>query len=336
MTRCDIEIRKNKQLIVITAIICTALSSVALFFSHISQANSRNWCDELLSQSKIHVEWSDGQKIDTAQMARVLDEDLVRLQANPWFKGRLPENWGVLIDAHWNLSSGFFSDQLKTSQGLPAVLFSPVALLDEAHVPALLAHELTHLMNEQYRPWEESWVREGLAMMGEWKITGFYSPVLEEGFVRPETSLVAPLDPRDASYARADIRSAQYGQILQYFMYIYRLCGKDALLNELLTSKSKKAGIEFVDEVLKGRGSDSPVCGGFEASFRAFSLARLRQNFLSPEEYIVIAPDRSEVRRQALALPPYSASLYERTRDEPCRPGDPAIDSDRCAEIRLK
>jgi hypothetical protein len=336
-----VKLAKTSQLISISVIFCLFASLLTLLSGHFSWADSQNWRDELLPQSQIHLEWSDGQKVDTAQLAHSLDEDLVRIRKNAWFEGRLPQNWGALIDAQWTLSSGFYSDLLKTPQGYPAVLFSPVALLDDTHSPALLAHELTHLMHEQFRPWEESWVREGLAMMGEWKVTGFYSPVLEEAFLQPETSLVAPLDPREASYARADIRSAQYGQILQYFMYIYRLCGKDELLEKLLTSKSTASGIAFLDETLKGealkdQSSNDPVCQGFETSFRAFSLARAKQNFLNPEEYIVIAPYRSALREQALPLPPYSSSLYEKDPIKACRSGDTQIDSARCLEVRLR
>jgi hypothetical protein len=315
-----------------------SISLLLFTTSLIKQAwsDSQKWSDETLPTSKIHLIWSEGQKVDTGAMASSLGQSISVIQKNPWFLGRLPDSWGIFIDADWTLSSGFFSDALKTPQGFSAVLFSPVALLDQDHETSLLTHELTHLMHQRLRPQEESWVREGIAMMGEWKVTGFYNPALEEAFALPESSLTAPLDPREAGYADGGLRTAEYGQILQYFMYIYRLCGKDSLLEKLLTSKLPESGAAFMDAILRAQNASSPACQGFEASFRAFSLARFEQSVLNPENFVVLAPYRSIVREKPLPLPAYSSSAYMRPAGQPCRADDSSWGATRCIEIRLK
>ena len=321
--------------------ICVLFTLVLIpFRNHKIQADSpkwpTQWSDDTLQVSKIHVIWSNDQVVDTNAMTSSLDQTVLAIRQNPWFQGRLPENWGIFIDADWKLSSGFFSDLLKTPEGFPGVLFSPVALLDQDQQGSLITHELTHLMHQEFRPQEQSWVREGVAMMGEWKVTGFYNPALGASFTTPETSLTALLDPRDEGYADGGIRTAEYGQILQYFVYIYRLCGKDALLDQLLTSKLPESGTAFMDKILRRTGSSDPACQGFDASFRAFSIARFEQNTLEPDQYIILAPYQSIVRTAPLPLSPYSSSAYTHPAGQGCRSGDIAWGRDRCIEIRLK
>lgn len=260
---------------------------------------------------------------------------LPEVLSSSFFASRIPAQWGILLDGTWTQSSGFFSDQLKTPEGAPAILLSPSAILGTGSAESLLAHELTHLVHQGNRPQEESWVREGVALLAEWTVTKRYSPALTEAFARPETSLTAPLDPRHLDYADVSKRTAQYGHILQYFIYIYRLCGKQALLDTLLTSPSPKSGIAFLDEVLPSMKSASPACANFKDSFRLFSLARFQQDVANPENYVLISGLSSVVRAQAPdSLPPYSSSAYSLQDGAHCAAQDIAWGTSRCIRIQ--
>lgn len=273
---------------------------------------------------------------DVRTILTVLDDDLTNTLSHPLLRNRLPEGFGVLVDGLWKNSSGFFSDTLRTSEGAQAILFSPTALLDRDRSRALIVHELTHLAHHRLRPQEESWIREGVALLAEWIVTRKYNPALSEAFLNPETSLIASLDPTHQDYADTAKRGAQYGHLLQYFVYIYRLCGGDALMEKLVTSPSRKTGTAFMDEVLRSSTSRSESCASFERSFRAFSIARMKQDTLNPESYILITRLQSTIRDERRDLPPYSSSVVRLKEGQTCQSGETPWGKSRCIRVRAE
>ena len=191
----------------------------------------------------------------------------------------------------------------------------------------------------------ESWIREGIAMLAEWIVTGEYgtaqiNPSFNQAFKIPETSLIAPLDPNHEDFKNVQMRTAQYGHILQYFLYVYRLCGKTSLLEKLMSSSSSKTGVELMDEVLKSMNAPSIACQSFHDSFVHFSLARFKQD-LGEEDYVYRTGAESVIREKPVDLPPYSSEAYRLNSDphqkqKTCLSGEFKWGSSICIRIREK
>jgi len=287
--------------------------------------------------------------VDSMGFVSALSDSVQKILVSSWFKDRLPEKFGIIVDGAWTKSAGYFSSDLKTidpktQNSLPAILLEPRAL-DQNQTLALTTHELTHLINNQLRPQSnqesESWIKEGIAMMAEWIVTGEYgtaqmNPSINQAFKTPETSLIAPLDPNHEDYKNTQIRTAQYGHILQYFLYVYRLCGKTAVLEKLMSSPSPKTGVELMDEVLKSMNAPSIACKSFHDSFIRFSLARFKQD-IAEEDYVYRTAAESTVREKAIDLPPYSSEAYQLNPDskqKSCLKGEYKWGSSICIRIR--
>jgi len=106
--------------------------------------------------------------VDSMSFVSVLSDSVQKILVSPWFKDRLPEKFGMIVDGTWTKSAGYYSSvlkvtDLKTHDDLPAILLEPKAL-DQYQTLALTTHELTHLMNNQLRPQSnqesESWIKE--------------------------------------------------------------------------------------------------------------------------------------------------------------------------------
>ncbi len=280
--------------------------------------------------------------VESTNFVSILGDAIQKILVSPWFKDRLPEKFGIIVDGAWTKSAGYYSTSLKTQDGFPAILLEPKEL-DQYRTLPLLTHELTHLLHTHLRPQsdvkEESWIREGISMMAEWLVTGEYglrkmNPSLNQAFKTPETSLIEPLDPNHESYQNVQKRTAQYGHILQYFLYIYRLCGKTELLNQLITSPSDKTGTALVDEVLKNLLHSSKACTSFKESFRMFSIARFKQD-IAEEDYVYRTGANSEVRDAPMNLPPYSSGAYRLPSGKKCLAGEEPWGTSACIRIRF-
>jgi hypothetical protein len=276
------------------------------------------------------------------ELIRTLKGSLLKIENHPLFRSRLPAHWGVLIDPDWSRSGGLWSDTLQTPQGDPAVLFNPDTLASSRFGYSSVVHELTHLVHHRYRPREENWVREGVALLAEYVVTQHFYVALRSGFTEPESSLVASTDPTNQDSVYGDERGNQYGHLTQFFYYIYRVCGGDGLFDTLLTDSSDKTGIDFVDYALaKTRASDAdvaaePACAGFEPLFRAFETARFVADSSSASGYVLSGAGYSAaVRDKRREIPPYSATAYKLASGKKCAKGDRAWGRDRCIRIKL-
>jgi hypothetical protein len=275
---------------------------------------------------------------DSKTLSEVLAKRLPQLLDSPFWKDRLPEHWSLLLDGSWTTSAGYWSPDLPSPDKSPAILIRPQTLIHSDHGTHLIAHELAHHVHHQIRPHEESWIREGIAMMAEYLTTQKLNPILLEGFRNPETSLIAPLDPSDRNYKNANKRVTQYGHILQYFYYLYKNCGGDGLIEEILTDPSPQSGIELLDQILKRRrkgptgGAVIRVCENFQESFINFEIARLKQDPTESTPFIIPTAIRAPIRDSRQELPPYSATAYRGS----CTPGDIGWGAQKCIRIRME
>ncbi len=298
--------------------------------------------DEVL-QPQVTIEYRNVLHKDKSEL---LSANLAKVRASPWFNNRLPLSFGMILDGNFTASEGYYSPllityDLKTGLAVPAILFSDT-LFSATRSLQLMAHELTHLMQAHLWPQsgsiENSWLREGLALMAEWMISteqGYpgHNPALMEAFRFPETSLVAPLTPEQETYKDVRVRTAEYGHILQYFIYIYRLCGGKKLLEELLAPSSLKTGLALLDEALPLQHTGYAACANFHESFVAFSLARFHQG-TAPEDYVYVTALESPIRESPVDLPPYSSTVYRRTPNQKCALHDWEWGTSRCIRIR--
>lgn len=303
-----------------------------------------------VSYSTVWMPQTGLSSLQSHSLLRVLIPGLKEAQAHPLFRARLPSSWGVLVDPAWTKTSGFWSDSLVTPSGDPAILLNPEAALDPRLGQSLLVHELTHLVHHRYRPYEENWVREGVALLAETVVTGYFYPGLSAGFEEPETSLIASTDPTRRESAYSAEQSNQYGHLIQFFYYLYRVCGQKPLLDTLLTHGSPETGIAFIDQALNVAADASenvasePACRNFDSVFRAFQIARFVGDASEPTGYVVAGSgQQAKVRDKAPAkLLPYSAAAYL-TSGKCSRPGEIPWPEEsgfdgkrRCIRIRLK
>ncbi|MBI3019009.1 MAG: hypothetical protein HYY61_03880 [Deltaproteobacteria bacterium] len=202
---------------------------------------------------------------------------------------------------------------------------------------------MTHLLHHEFRPLEENWIKEGVALLAEYIITGYFNRVLMNGFLDPTTSLISEIDVHENQNKDKTKTLAQYGHILQYFFYIYRLCGKEELFNLLFTSDSKNIGIAFVDEVLKKMDQNNeiktnPVCSSFEKSFIEFQKARFFPKPTPESSYVIPGNFQAQIQEQKVAtLAPYSAQVFRFFPQNPtCEQGTTLFDKNICFQIQLK
>ncbi len=251
--------------------------------------------------------WRRSTNADLTYFIQALFQNIPLATKNPAISSYWPERFSILIDGNWKGSSGFSSPELVAPDGSPAILIRPEAAVDPSSF-YLVVHELTHQIHYKTRPHEEAWLREGVALLAEYVLTGKLNPIIREGFRNPESSLTAALDP-----SKSDYFGSQHGHLIQYFYYLYRLCGQNAFFSKLLTSPSSSTGIAFLDETLRGLSSSSeidPICSDFNTSFRAFEIARFSQAPYPKNAYVIMTSDRASVRRMPRDLPPYSAMAY--------------------------
>lgn len=285
--------------------------------------------------------WFRGFNGDQGRVAALIGANFEKLSAHPIFKGRLPKRLAVLVDGTWNKTAAYWANDLKAPSGAPAILLSPAVspelVLDSVENMKQLTHEAAHLVHHSFRPHEANWVREGVALLAEYNVTGYFSAALAEGFATPETSLVEDLDPRHAEATTAH-RVAQYGHLVQYFFYIQKLCGKTALFDALLTSEDARTGREFLDALLKASGKGSAACSGFEQSFERFELARFINEPGAPDRYLMHVAMRATVRPKAPKnIPAYSAVAYRlQPGKSECPSPDRAIGDGACLKLRFE
>lgn len=267
---------------------------------------------------------------------------------HPLLRELLPKSFGIILDDSWNTSEGYFSDELKTSTGAPAILLQPQALEQEGGQSNLVIHELTHLVHHQTRPREANWVKEGLALLVEQVVNGYYNRSLINGFELPETSLVDGFTMQHRTSSPQEQTLAQYGHALQYFSYIYKNCGGHELLRYLLKSPSPATGTTFVGEALSHVAAQAALrsepfpsfCKNFENSFYAFQKARFFPKVYPSSSWVISYTLRAKIRDQRFqsALLPYTARAYWLGKTQSDCAGEVITFNAEpaCFEIRLK
>ena len=279
---------------------------------------------------------------DCGRTALNISRQLTQIANHGIFKNKLPKTWAILIDGTWTGAAGYWSPTLRAPDGAAAILLKPSAVSNSMDATRLLVHEMMHLVHGAFRPEEKSWVREGLALLSEYIVTGFFNPALHIGFKQPETSLTGATDPRLPEDSPDSNRAAEYGHQLQYFYYLYRLCGGQKFFDALAFSKSSSQGMNLLDEILGGLHRDGTApdaaCENFGRSFVSFEIARFAHNMSVPSQYVVLGATGAVVRdKPAAGIPEFSATAYrpEKTTHPPrCQRGDLAWNHDLCIRIR--
>lgn len=256
------------------------------------------------------------------------------------FRDLLPAHWAITVDSDWNKSEGYYSPEIQAPGGLHTVIVQRQAVLDETSQVALVAHELTHLIHWDKRANEETWVREGLALLAELKISGKFNRALESGFTQPETSLTVGLDFHDRQANNRGAILASYGHVLQYFYYLDRNCGGDDLMVQLLTSSSQATGKALIAEILAKSGNTNPVCRSFTASFHAFEKARFAPQPSPASAYVLVSNLRAHPSVHAPGenekMLPDSARAYLIKSDAVFCAGEKIITRDGLACLEIK
>ncbi len=308
-----------------------------------------SWTEISVSHSRVAF-WTRGVNPPPEEILERILPRLESLEAHPVAGAWLPSRWSVLFDSSWTGAAGYWSPDLRAPDDSPAVLLKPQsAVLDPLGGFSLLVHEAIHLGHARARPWEAHWVREGVALLGEYLVTRNFNPVMALGFQVPETSLVAAVDPSVSDHEVGGLRGPQYGHVLQYFFYLYRVCGGDrfykAAFEGMASVSPSLQGGEFLDSVLKklvgeaGVATDPDVCRDFRTSFVAFERARLKQDRLRPSAHVIASGFVAPVRPAPPArgeLPPWSATQYRLSQSGgKCEAGDESW-KDRCLRIRME
>ncbi len=136
--------------------------------------------------------WFRGSMKDGETFVPVLQRVLWQLEGESSLLFEKDQRFSILIDPEWHLSAGYWSNLLQAPDGSPAILLTPQSFAQgDAPLLMLLTHELTHLVHFQFRPKEESWVREGLAMLAEYAVSGLVDPAWTEALYHPETTMIA-------------------------------------------------------------------------------------------------------------------------------------------------
>lgn len=129
---------------------------------------------------------------------------------------------------------------------------------------SLFFHEFFHFIHYLYRPQEESWLKEGMAMLFEYYLTKHIhwkaAKAFRENSQRP---LVVPYDPFKPNLA-------DYGQSFFFLYYIQNKCGAIPLLWKLTQSTEEAKGIDFVQSLLE----QYPTCQDFYSTHCNFLIAR--------------------------------------------------------------
>lgn len=269
----------------------------------------------------------------TPEQSDALEAAIGELHTSPLLK-RLDgmRDTALLISSSWTRSPGFWSPTLRAPDGMPAILIQRSTLTQSKRVQGVLIHEWAHALHGQTRPQESGWVRELVALTIE-----SLNPVEPSSYWRasldtPETSLTQELNPDHEPFSIQSEFLAIYGHWSQFKAYLYRLCGGETFLGQLIHAPAEvKPGIPAIEYALARGGSTHPVCASFSTVFRAFEIARLAPSPLRMDSYVGFTGWRAQPADYRPTLPPYSAGLYRAT---PCAAGDLAVPGGNCLMIR--
>ncbi len=147
-------------------------------------------------------------------------------------------------------------------------LYFDLALINSKSLYPLAAHELFHALHYRLNPTEEAWVKEGLAQVFEYLITGHLNGInFRAALNNPMTALMG-------KYNINRVNRAQYGHDMLFFYYLYKHCGGVNLFWQLVSGENGLTGYEAIDETLSKRSAQLHYCRDFKKSALSFELAK--------------------------------------------------------------
>ncbi len=253
------------------------------------------------------------------------------------------ERFSVLIDGDWKHSAGVYFPNDADPHGHPQVRIRPQTLLERDYGSKVIFHEWIHLLHQSIAPKEDSWIREGVALISEFENFNELSPTWRAALSTPETSLISAIDPEKIDFTQNPQVSPQYGHWLQFFFYLKKACAIPNMLQWMLPDTTEiLAGIPGLDQrirkTFKELNSPTSKCQDFETVFRAFQHARFFPEYASEDGYLNISPYTVAIRKTPMVLPPYSAMAYKLDKDtQPvCEKGDETVLGQYCLRIKTE
>ena len=228
----------------------------------------------------------------SAEEIRVFDSSLSRLARTlPGFS-LLPSRWNLWLSNHWWASAGYWSPTQMLSDGSPYLLLRRGTFQAERGAIRILAHELTHLIQYRLQPHAEDWIREGMALLSEYRMLRVPPSSIFAAQVSSAVQLTGPLslELEGAEAALSGLSMIQlqprYGAIFLYFHYVDRVCFSGTLLETLLAPGARtdaEFGLSEWDSFLRLNSSHALCRNGFRSSFRAFARARFAPDLSRPD-----------------------------------------------------
>lgn len=156
-------------------------------------------------------------------------------------------------------------------------------------IKSILAHEIYHAIHYYVNPDEYPWVREGMAQMFEYYMTGNYNGS------NIASAMKSPMTPLLGVYDVEEIDRSQYGHNLLYFIYLMNHCGGQKTFWKITEGNAtREKGSYLIDAVLKDVGSPLEECTDFPSSAINFEVAKMHNQpqYKKPQEKnkFVVAP----------------------------------------------
>lgn len=271
-------------------------------------------------------------------------DQIARLLQIPFYQQHLPKKWSIIFTESLPPNVGGLHHHRHTDpDGNPTVFLSPQNLL-VLNNWSPLAHETFHLIHSIYRPHEEPWLREGLALTAETIFSESLVPYFEMAYDVPTVSLIRPINWNNRSAEETQLRLSHYAHLQLFFLYIYNNCGGLALLEPLTTSLTPEKGVPFLKNILSalaavnaGLPTWKPYCQNLNQLHEQFQKAKYQPRFDLSDGFLVKNPNlRARILedRPTGKLPPYSAVAYFAKPNTECPADTRALSSTVCLKIQ--
>jgi hypothetical protein len=178
----------------------------------------------------------------------------------------------IVIEVKKNLTiAGQFIDPIETANSDGLLIRFAFWALTSSNIKRVFLHELFHAIHYSLRPNEPSWIREGLAELFVYKVTGKFSGAYVLAALETSTT------PLESSFNPKIVHNERYGHAFLYFYYIDKNCGGTDLYWKLVTNEEEARGPAGIDSLLKGVRNSEPysfLCRDFKSSATFFEVAR--------------------------------------------------------------
>ena len=266
-------------------------------------------------------------------------------------KDALPEGWtagqnlfetqfqAILVPIHFEIDSNAkptsISGWLEVNDGKFVLSLNGVPRNAEQN-SLMAVHELTHALHISYRPHEEKWVQEGVALLSEYLALHKESALEKTAYESLETTLTPDSESMNKESHQDPTMFALYGQLRLFFKFLYKSCGERETLYKLISLQSELSGIPFINLVLSqmDHAHLPNYCKNFDDLFVEFEIRKYTQ---TPTRGLDLSPYRGVISDdRAPHLEPYTAQAYYLIGDSKCQSTDIAIDANACMQIRTK